>query len=166
VYREIFEINDDNEKLGKSIRETLKQHKLGNFSKSWKKNAKELEKEKWTPYDFLRGMENALASEPQTQGHEPRAQVRARARDVPHVNWANLLSKTTKAMKETLHVIDGKEVGCDQERKDGILDSLENLIQVRYHELAAELMTKMDSIVQAWKDELEKLDRLNQQAQT
>jgi hypothetical protein len=161
VYREIFEINDDNEKLGKSIRETLKQHKLGNFSKSWKKNAKELEKDKWTPYVFLRGIENALAPEPQTQCHEPRAQIRARARDVPHINWANLLSKTTKAMKETLHVIDGKEVRGDQERKDGILDSLEELIQERYHALAAELMAQRDSIVQAWKDELEKLDRLN-----
>jgi hypothetical protein len=166
VYYEIFEINDDNEKLGKSIRETLGQHGLGNFSKRWKRNAKELEKEEWTPCDFLRGMENALAPEPQTQGHEPRAQVRARAKDVPHVNWPNLLSKTTKAVKETLHLIDGKEVGGDQERKDGILDSLENLIQERNRALAAELMTKMDSIVQAWKDELEKLDRLNQQAQT
>jgi hypothetical protein len=166
VYHEIFEINDDNEKLGKSIRETLKQHKLGNFSKSWKKNAKELEKEKWTPCDFLREIENALAPEPQTQGHEPRAQVRARARDVPPVNWANLLRKTAKAMKKTLHVIDGKEVGGDQLRKNGILDSLEKLIKERYHALAAELMTKMDSIMQAWKDELENLDRLNQQAQT
>jgi hypothetical protein len=159
VYHEIFEINDDNKKLGKSIRETLKQHKLGNFSKSWKKNAKELEKEKRTPYDFLLGMENALAPEPQTQGHEPRAKVRARARSEPHVNWANLLSKTTKAMKETL-------VGGEQERKDGILVSLNDLIQERYHALAAELMTQRDLIVRAWKDGLEKLDRLNQQAQT
>jgi len=160
VYHEIFGINDDNEKLGKSIRETLKQHELGNFSKNWKKNSAELEKEGWTPYDFLRGLENALAPEPQTQGYEPRPQARARARDVPHVNWANLLSKTSKAMKGTLHVIDGKEGGGDQEKKDGILDSIEGLIQERNHALAAELMRQRDSIVQAWKDELEKLDSL------
>jgi hypothetical protein len=158
VYYEIFAIADDNEKLAKSIRETLKQHQLGNFLKSWKRNAKELEQ--WTPFHFLRGIENALAPVLRTKGREPRASFRG-ARDVPRVNWANVLSKTTKAMKVTPH----RETGEDQERKDAILDSLENLIHERRHKLAAGLMNQRDSIVQAWKDELAELDRLNQQAQ-
>ncbi|KIM93347.1 hypothetical protein OIDMADRAFT_61686 [Oidiodendron maius Zn] len=164
VYFAIFEIHEDNKKLAKSIRETLKQHELGNFSKWWKEIAKELEKEKLTPCDFLRELENVLAPEPQIRGLEPRDRVRARARDVPRVNWVNLFSIIINAMKETPHVIDGKEIGGDKERKDGILNSLEELIQERCHALAAKLMTKMDSIVQGWKDELEKLDLLNPQA--
>lgn len=164
MYREIFAIDDDSERLGKSIRETLKQHELGNFSKSWKTNAKELEK--WTPYDFLRGMKNALAPEPQMQGHEPRAQVIARAKDVPYVNWANLFSKTTKAMKGTLHAIESKEIGGDQERKDEILNSLENLIQKRYRALAVDLMEQRDRIMKGWKDELGKPYRWDQLVQT
>ena len=44
MFHEIFAIHNDNEKLAKSIREILKQHKLGNFLKSWKMNAKGLDR--------------------------------------------------------------------------------------------------------------------------
>jgi hypothetical protein len=162
VYHEIFDIGDDNEKLGKSIRASLKQEGLGNFSKSWKKNADELE-ERLTPNKFLRGIEKALVPKPQPQGHEPETQARTTGKDVPHVNWDILFSKLLKAIKEAFHVIDGREVGDDQEKKDGILDCLETFIQERYHALATELIKNRDSIVQAWEDEL---DRSNQQAQT
>jgi hypothetical protein len=155
VYFEIFAIADDNEKLAKSIRETLKQHKLGNFWKSWKRNAKELEQ--WTPFDFLLGIENALAPVLRTKSSEPRASFRG-ARDMPQVNWANVFSKSTKAMK----VIHHRAIEEDQERKDAILDSLEDLIHERRHKLAAGLMSQRDSIVQAWKNELAELDRLSQ----
>jgi hypothetical protein len=100
----------------------------------------------------------------QTQGHEARAQVRAK--DVPHINWANLIGKTTKAVKGTFSVIDGEEVGGDQEVKNGILENLEHLIDERHQALAAELMARRDSIVKAWKDEVVELYRLDQQAQT
>jgi hypothetical protein len=82
---------------------------------------------------------------------------------VSHITWANLLGKRTKAITETLNILDNKEEWDDQERKDRILESLEDLIQERYHALAAELIAQRDSIVQGWKDELEKLDRSNPQ---
>ena len=63
-----------------------------------------------------------MGPEPETQGREPRAQAKSRSRDVPHINWEHLMNKTTKAIKGTPHVIDGKEIGGDQKRMDAILE--------------------------------------------
>lgn len=63
----------------------------------------------------------------------------------------------TKATKDTLQIVNGKEIVGDQERKDAIIKSLEELIDKRrkvVKNLAAELMTKRDSIVQGWKEKL------------
>ena len=75
---------------------------------------------------------------------------------MPDVNWAIAISKTTKAMKDTLHINGNKKVG-DQERKDAIIKSLIDLIDKRREEvakLATELMQQRDSIVQGWREKL------------
>ena len=114
--------------------------------------------QRWTPYSFLREMENVLAPPlPQTSGREPRAQG---PRDLPHVNWTKLIKKGVKAMTGTLHVIESKEMG-EQQQKNRILDNLETYIHNRQHELATSLMQKRNDTVQGWKDKLPKPDQLD-----
>jgi hypothetical protein len=146
-----LEIGDENEKLAKSIRDTLKKRDLGNFSKTWRPNATALEE--WTPHDFLRGMENALsAPEPDMQSRE---RASAGPRDLPHINWPNLVRKATKG---TFPRATGKQSGGDQDKKDAILDELEHLVDVRRGELALELMTQRNMQVQSWQKELDRLE--------
>jgi hypothetical protein len=101
-------------------------------------------------------MNNALAPpEPQTQPRESRAP--GGPKGLADVNWVNAIRKMTKATKDTLQIVNGKEIVGDQERKDAIIKSLEELIDKRrkvVKNLAAELMTKRDSIVQGWKEKL------------
>ena len=120
--------------------------------KSWNINAPDLER--WTPYEFLKALEIELTP-PERQTPRRESKGRVGPKDIPEVNWGNLIKKTGKAMKRSLHVIDGKEVGGDQEKKDAILDSLEGHIRERRRILAAELLTKRESIVQEWKKKLE-----------
>jgi hypothetical protein len=101
-------------------------------------------------------MKNALAPpEPQTQRRESRAPVGPK--ELADVNWGNAIRKTIKATKDTLQIVNGKEIIGDQERKDAIIKSLKDLIDKRRKEvkkLAAELMTQRDSIVQGWEEKL------------
>jgi hypothetical protein len=139
VYQEITEIGDGNEKLAKSIRETLKQHNLGNFAKTWRRNQEELGL--WTPYDFLLGVENAL-SPPELQV-QPVASVGVR--ELRPINWEGLFHKVRVS-------ISGPSLG--QEKTAAILGALETHISERRQELAAELMRQRDSTVRQWKDKL------------
>jgi hypothetical protein len=144
-------MNDENEKLAKSIRDTLKRCHLGNFSKRWALNATALEE--WTPHDFLRGMENALsAPEPEQR----KAKAPAGPPDLPQINWSNLVRT---AMKATFPIATGKQSGGDQDKKDAILDELERLVDVRRQELVLELMTERNMKVQSWQEELDWLER-------
>jgi len=136
VYQEITEINDTNEKLAKSIRETLKQYNLGNFAKTWKKNQEELEL--WTPYDFLLGVDNALSP----PDPEPVAPVGVR--ELRPINWEGLFHRVVP--------MSGPSLG--HEKTAAILEALQTHISERGQELAAELMRQRDSTVQQWKDKL------------
>lgn len=142
VCKEIFEIHGENDKQAKSIQEILKQHKLGNFSKLWEKSAKDFEA--WTPYDFLRAMENALTPpEQQTQSRESPAPVGPK--ELPNINWVNAIKKMKKATKDTLQIVHNKEIVGDQERKNAILKSLKDLAGKRRKEakkFAANLIRK------------------------
>ena len=150
-----MEIYDENEKLAKSIRDTLKKRHLGNFSKRWPLNATALEE--WTPHDFLRGMENALSAPEPEQSREARAP--AGPKDLPHINWPNLVRKATKG---TFPIATGKQSGGDQDKKDAILDELERLVDERRRKLALELMTERNMKVQSWQEELDRLERNNE----
>lgn len=132
---------------------------MGNFMKTWRKNSKTLEA--WTPFDFLRGVENALTPEPQMQTQERNHERRAedRAKDAPHINWENLIDKMGKAMKGKVRVINGIEVSSDQERKDMLLEHLETHIADRQQALTNELMSWRNGIVENWKNELLARDR-------
>jgi hypothetical protein len=149
VFYGVCAIQDDNDKLAKSIWDDLKIHKdnVGNSRRTWEMNATALEGR--TPYGFL-GMVEGVLHPPgrPTPGHEPRTPVGAR--DMPNVNWANLISKTKE--------IGGKKIYRDLQRKDAMLDNLEIHIHKRKRELAEKLMKIRDSTVQFWKDELERLD--------
>jgi hypothetical protein len=129
------------------MRETLKQHNLGNFSKSWKKNAKDLEK--WTPYDFIIGVENVLRP-PEPRMQEPQHRAQTGARELRHIDWEGLIHKV-------MHISD-KLIGGDQERKDEILKGLEEIIENRGREIAEELMKQRNTIVHGWRQKLEKQD--------
>jgi hypothetical protein len=122
VRQEIDDIDDDHDenlaKIAKSIRETLKQYNLGNFSKSWKQNAKDLRA--WKPYDFLSGVANALAPpELQTQDPEPKARVEARG--FRHMPLGVLFHRVRNT--------DGTKISGEQEKKDAIVEGLEGLVQ-------------------------------------
>jgi hypothetical protein len=152
VRRQIDDIDDDHDKnlakTAKSIRETLKQHNLGNFSKSWKHNAKDLRA--WKPYDFLSGVANALAQpELQTQDPEPRARVEARG--FRHMPLGVLFHRERNT--------NGTEISGEQEKKDAIVVGLEVLVHKRRRKLAAKLMQKRDSTVQDWRNKLDRQDR-------
>jgi hypothetical protein len=58
-------------------------------------------------------------------------------------------------------VATGKQSGGDQDKKDAILDELERLVDERRRELTLELMTERNMKVQAWQDELDRLERNN-----
>ncbi|KAE9371134.1 hypothetical protein N431DRAFT_376541 [Stipitochalara longipes BDJ] len=146
VYEEITEINDADEKLAKSIREILKQHNLGNFAKTWKKNEKELER--WTPYEFLLGVENAF-SPPELQVQEPELQATVGVRDFRSIPWERL---SQRIFQKVMH-INGIEVN-GQERKEAIIDGLATLVHERGHELAEKLMRQRNSIIQEWRNSL------------
>jgi len=141
VYQEIAEIGDQNEKLAKSIRETLKQHNLGNLVKTWR--SKQEEPGLWTPYDFLLGLHNALSPPPESQEPEPVAPVGVR--ELPPINLAGLFHKVRVS-------ISGPSLG--HEKTAAILEALQTHISERGQELAAELMRQRDSTVRQWKDKL------------
>jgi hypothetical protein len=165
VYEEILEIGDENEKLATRIRVVFKQDGLGNFSGRWKKHPEQLEK--WTPYDFLRGIEYELtgSTEPQTQSPEARPET-TRGRDVPDINVVNLIGKMKRKISKTFKpVINGVEVLSERAKIDGILETLEAFIGERQQELAADLMKRRNEIVEGWKNKLAELDRSNQKAQ-
>lgn len=142
---QIIEIQDENEKVAKSIRGTFERHGLGNFTKSWKKNSKELEE--WTPCDFLRGIEDTLMIEPSEQVKTIRSQA---GRDVPAISWAGFMqiTKTTNLSQS------GKTTQEMQQRTAKIDEALVEYIKQRAHEFAADLMERRDFIVEKWKDEL------------
>ncbi|KAH8745765.1 hypothetical protein BGZ57DRAFT_974389 [Hyaloscypha finlandica] len=141
VYQKIAEISDGNEKLAKSIRETLKQHNLGDFVQTWKSKQEELGL--WTPYDFLLGLDNALSPlELQTQESAP-----VGVRDLRPINWDSLFRK----VRDTLHM---NSTRLGQEKKAAILEAIEVHICERQRELATALMTQRDSTVREWKDKL------------
>jgi len=101
-------------------------------------------------------MENALSA-PEPQSRE--AQAPAGPKDLPHINWPNLVRKVTKG---TFPIATGKQSGGDQDKKDAILDELERLVDERRRELASELMTERNMKVQSWQEELDRLERDNQ----
>jgi hypothetical protein len=139
LYQEITEINDANEKIAKSIRETLKQHNLGNFAKTWKKNEEELKL--WTPYDFLLGVDNAL-SPPELKAEDPEP---VGDREFRPINWEGLFHKVRVSMS-------GPSLG--HEKTAAILEALQTHISERGQELAAGLMRQRDSTVRQWKEKL------------
>lgn len=148
VFYRIFEIHDENEKLARSMRETLKKHQLGDFSKTWGWNYEHLKQ--LTPYDFLLSIENAFTP-PQRQG---RAQLAPSGpRDLPHINWSNLVRKATSPLSDSRT----KQSDQDKETKGAILDSLETLIEQRGRELAEGLKNRRNSLVQGWRAELRHL---------
>ena len=120
----------------------MKQHNLGNFAKTWTRNAKELEL--WTPYEFLLGVENAL-SPPELQAHDAELQAAVGARDFRPIPWERLFQKV-------MH-INGIEVD-GQERKKAIIDGLKTFVCERGQKLAAGLMKKRDLVVQEWRNNL------------
>jgi hypothetical protein len=142
VYQEIAKIGDGNEKLAKSIRETLKQHNLGNFEETWR--SKQEGPGLWTPYDFLLGLDNAL-SPPELQAQEPEPVAPVGVRELRPINWEGLLHKVMVS-------ISGPSLG--QEKTAAILGALDTHISKRRQELAAELMRQRDSTVRQWKDKL------------
>lgn len=147
VFYRIFEIDNEDEKLAISVRETLKQHKLGNFYKPWSRNSEHLQQ--LTPHDFLQGIENAFTP-PQTQD---RAQLfQSRAFDIPRINWSNLVKKATLTLSNSRT----KQSDQDTEAKDAILNHLEKVVKQRGLELAAGLMNQRISLLQGWR--VERLD--------
>ncbi len=96
------------------------------------------------------------APEPEMQSREARAP--AGPKDLPHINWPNLVRKATKG---TFPIATGKQSGGDQDKKDAILDKLEDLVNKRRRELTLELTTERNMKVQAWQDELDRLERTN-----
>lgn len=141
VFYLIFEVDDENELLASSIRKTLKQHRLGDFSKTWGKNSEYFQH--WTPHDFLLSIEDAFT--PQL--------AQSRANDTPRVNLANLVKNTG------VSILDSRNKQGDQENetKNAILDGLELLVLRRGRELAEGLMNQRNSLVQGWRDELRHL---------
>jgi hypothetical protein len=142
VYQKIAEIGDGNEKLAKSIRETLKQHNLGDFVQTWKSKQEELGL--WTPYDFLLGLDNAL-SPPEVQAQEPEPVAPVGVRELRPINWEGLFHKIRMLMSNS---------SLKQEKTAAILETLETHISKRRQELAVELMRQRDSTVRQWKEKL------------
>jgi hypothetical protein len=103
-------------------------------------------------------MENALSA-PEPEVHSREARPPAGPKDLPHINWQNLVKKATKGNFPTAT---GKQSGGDQDKKDAILDELEHLVDKRRRELALELMTARNTTVQAWREELDQLERNNE----
>jgi hypothetical protein len=161
VYHEIDDIDDQSTKLAKEIRNAFKQDRIGNFQKMWKKNSKDLGD--LTPNQFLRVIEKDLtgAEESQTQSAEPGPEDRSR--DVPSIDMSNLVSKIKGLFKIGGQVIEGEEVQGDRAMVEKLLNHLEEFIAERQQKLAAEIMTRRDSIVRSWKDTLLELDRSDQQ---
>jgi hypothetical protein len=152
VFYRIFEIHDENEKLARSMRDTLKQHQLGDFSKTWGWNSENLKH--LTPYEFLLRIESAFAP-PQMQNRAQLAQFRAN--ETRRLNWANLVKKAGATLS------DNRSKQSDQYNaaKDAILDDLETLIKERGRELAEGLKNRRNSLVQGWQDELRHLAGLS-----
>jgi hypothetical protein len=165
LYEEILEIGDENEKLATRIRAVLKQDGLGNFSGRWKKHPEQLEK--WTPYGYLRAIEDELTGStgPQTQSLGARPQT-TRGKDMPDINVVNLIGKMRRKISKTFKpIINGVEVPSERAKVDGILETLETFIGERQQELAADLMKRRNEVVENWKNKLAELDRSDQKAQ-
>jgi len=90
--------------------------------------------------------------------HSRETRAPAGPKDLPHINWPNLVRKATKG---TFSVATGKQSGGDQAKKDAILNELERLVNERQGQLTLELMTERNMKVQAWQDELYQLERNN-----
>lgn len=158
VFLEIDDIDDHDTKLAKEIRDAFKKDGIGNFSKMWKKNFKNLGD--LTPYQFLRVIEMDLTGpeESQTQSAEPGSEDRSR--DVPSIDMPSLVSKVKGLFRRSGQVTQGVEVGGDRARVEELLNHLEEFIAERQQELAAKIMTRRNLKVQGWKDKLAELDNL------
>jgi hypothetical protein len=156
VYHEIDDIDDQNPKLAKQIRDALKKDGVGNFSKMWKKNFQNLGN--LTPYQLLKVIELDLTGPEgsQTQSTEPGSE--GRSRDVPSIDVPNLVSKVKGFFRSGGPVIEGREVRGDRARVEELLNHLEEFIAERQQKLAAKIMTQRNVKVKSWKDELVKLD--------
>jgi len=156
VYHEIDDIDDQNPKLAKQIRDALKKDGVGNFSKMWKKNFQNLGN--LTPYQLLKVIELDLTGPEgsQTQSTEPGSE--GRSRDVPSIDVPNLVSKVKGFFRSGGPVIEGSDVRGDRARVEELLNHLEEFIAERQQKLAAKIMTQRNVKVKSWKDELVKLD--------
>jgi hypothetical protein len=152
VFYRLFEIHDENEKLARSIRETLKKNNLGDFSRRWGRNSTDLKR--LTPYDFLLNIEKALTP-PEVQDRAQLAQ--SRVYDIPHQNWANFVKKAGATLSDSRT----KQSNQEKETKDAILNGLEKLVEQRGRMLAEELGHQRNSLVQGWRDELRHLAGLS-----
>lgn len=156
VHQEIDDIDDQNPKLAKEIRDALKKDGVGNFSKIWKKNIQNLGN--LTPYQLLKVIELDLtgAEGSQTQSTEPGSE--GRSKDVPSIDVSSLMSKVKGFFRSGRPATEGVEVRDDRTRVEELLNHLEEFIAERQQELAAKIMTQRNLKVKGWKDELVKLD--------